>query len=283
MTQGTVHDIKNTFEIEFSTELIQGEISVESHFHMNTEIIAVEEGEIAVTVNGNEYIASSGQVAIILPFRIHSLVAGKGAKIRRTTIGENLGIAFLYALPTTNPSSPVFTPNGDTMRFHLDFLSREFGNEYVDYSYISPPTKRIMAKSIIYALGSEFIESTEFVSDTSSDNFISIIQQMTKYISDNYTEDISRASMAEAFGYNPQYLSRKIKNTLGINFNKMLNQHRINHAYRLIVDTDKPYADIAFESGFQSIRTFNQVFLDTYRKTPRELREDLAKYNKTHR
>ena len=281
MTQGTVHDIKNTFEVEFSTEYLVGEIAIEHHFHKNTEMIAVEQGELKITVNEKEYTAKAGEAVIILPFRIHSAVTDNNAKIRRITIGENLGLAFLNAMPTANPVTPIFKPSKDAMAFYNTFLSHSFGDEYIELSRINPPSKRILAKSIVYTLGSEFIDSTEFISDASNDDFTNIIEKMTKYISDNYTDNISRATMAEEFGYNPQYLSRKIKNTLGINFKKMLNQHRINHAFRLIQDTNKPYSEIAFESGFQSIRSFNQVCVETYGKRPSQLREEYARYNKT--
>lgn len=283
MGQEAIHDLNNTLKIEFSSELCIGERIFEAHFHKNSEMIAVERGECFITINGKEYSLNEGQIAVILPYRVHYVKVRKNAVVRKTTFGENLGIAFLNAMPNANPSTPVFTPCENAFNLHLSILSSTFGNEYSEFVRVAPPSKRIMAKSVIYSTGGEYIDGVEFLKNSPKDEFSGMIERMTKYISDNYTKNISRASMAKEFGYNEQYLSRKIKNTLGVDFKKLLNQHRITRAFSLIQDTDKTYTEIAFESGFQSVRTFNQVCVATYGKTPRELGEEFANYNITHK
>ena len=46
----------------------------------------------------------------------------------------------------------------------------------------------------------------------------------------------------------------------------------IEHAYALLQDTDMSISEICFESGFQSIRSFNQVCRETYGMSPKELK-----------
>ncbi|WP_456756319.1 helix-turn-helix domain-containing protein [Bradyrhizobium sp. USDA 4461] len=47
---------------------------------------------------------------------------------------------------------------------------------------------------------------------------------------------------------------------------------RIQRAKRLIDETNLPLAEIAFRAGFGSIRRFNTVFAEVYRRSPSELR-----------
>ncbi len=47
---------------------------------------------------------------------------------------------------------------------------------------------------------------------------------------------------------------------------------RILFAKKLITETSLPFADIAFASGFQSLRRFNEAMRATYQRNPKELR-----------
>lgn len=273
MENTAVHDIENTLEIEFSTEIIASPYSIETHFHKNPEIIAVEKGSCTVELNGNSYCVSEGQVIIILPFRIHAVSVPKNSRIRRSTASQNLWLAFIDGIQNKVPASPVFAPTEETFYYYTHVMTREFGEERTKYvRFTKPHATRILAKSLMYLIGAEFITSAEFIPDASETNSCYMIEKMAKYITDNFKNDISLVTMAKEFGYNPQYLSRKLNNAFNINFKKLLNQHRINHAFCLMLDTTLPYSEIASESGFQSIRSFNQICLDTFGKTPKELR-----------
>lgn len=273
MINRTAHEIENTLKLEFSTEIIHGPCSVEQHFHKNIEIIVIIEGECTACIGDETFNVKQGQAIVILPFFIHSLKISDGGEIRRMNIGENLGLAFLQTVWEHSPSSCIFTPTKEILRYYLDMTKREFGTSQAKYIRVVPESKRIMAKSIIYSLLSEYVSSANYIPATSGIKPTELIERMIKYISDNYKDNISLVSMAAEFGYNPKYLSRKLNNTFGINFKGMLNQHRAVCSMRLVQDApQKTFTEIAYESGFQSIRTFNQVFFDVFGKTPKQLR-----------
>ena len=48
----------------------------------------------------------------------------------------------------------------------------------------------------------------------------------------------------------------------------------MNHAYAILQDTSLPINQIAYESGFKSIRNFNQVCHEMFGKSPKEVRKD---------
>ena len=48
---------------------------------------------------------------------------------------------------------------------------------------------------------------------------------------------------------------------------------RLHFAKRLIDQTGLPLRDVAFASGYRSVRRFNDEFQKTYQRSPRELRK----------
>jgi AraC-like DNA-binding protein len=75
----------------------------------------------------------------------------------------------------------------------------------------------------------------------------------------------------------PAYRLRKIINSgLGFrNFNDFLNSYRVEEAARLLADPakgDLQILNIAQESGFRSLSSFNKAFKETYQMTPRSYR-----------
>ena len=58
------------------------------------------------------------------------------------------------------------------------------------------------------------------------------------------------------------------------NFAQFINQYRINEAQRLITqDSSSKMISIAYESGFNNLSTFNQVFKNITGGTPSEFRK----------
>ena len=74
--------------------------------------------------------------------------------------------------------------------------------------------------------------------------------------------------MAEELGYSYNYLSAYFKTQFGCSYADYVNSFRLEEAVRLLKRTDKSITQIAFESGFTSIRNFNDVFKKEYSISP---------------
>ena len=55
-------------------------------------------------------------------------------------------------------------------------------------------------------------------------------------------------------------------------FNQFLNEQRLNYVTIHLECSDESITDICMNAGFESQRTFNRVFRERYRMTPREYR-----------
>lgn len=78
--------------------------------------------------------------------------------------------------------------------------------------------------------------------------------------------------LADSLGIGGRHLSRLFKRHLGASPIDIASTRRIQMAKRLITDTNMAMADVAFESGFNSIRRFNDAFKSVYKRPPSSLR-----------
>ena len=79
--------------------------------------------------------------------------------------------------------------------------------------------------------------------------------------------------LAQEFGVSERHLRRVVRQEFGVSPIELLQTHRLLLAKRLLTDTALPMADIAYASGFSSLRRFNALFQDRYRLNPTQLRK----------
>jgi AraC family transcriptional regulator of adaptative response / DNA-3-methyladenine glycosylase II len=80
-------------------------------------------------------------------------------------------------------------------------------------------------------------------------------------------EDLGRR-----LGVSPRHLRRVFVEHLGVTPDQLARSRRVHFARRLLDDTDLSITDVAFASGFGSVRQLNRACIDTFHGTPRELR-----------
>ncbi|MBW4636512.1 MAG: DNA-3-methyladenine glycosylase 2 [Iphinoe sp. HA4291-MV1] len=85
--------------------------------------------------------------------------------------------------------------------------------------------------------------------------------------------------LAQELGVSEQHLHQVVHQEFGVSPIDLLQTHRLLLAKRLLTDTALSIADVAYASGFDSLRSFNILFQDRYRLNPTQLRR--AKTAKT--
>ncbi|MDH6180644.1 AraC family transcriptional regulator of adaptative response / DNA-3-methyladenine glycosylase II [Microbacteriaceae bacterium SG_E_30_P1] len=78
--------------------------------------------------------------------------------------------------------------------------------------------------------------------------------------------------LARRLGYTDRHLVRVLTTELGAGPLALARAHRAQSARALLVSTSLPMSDVAFASGFASIRQFNDTMLAVYRLTPTAIR-----------
>lgn len=85
-------------------------------------------------------------------------------------------------------------------------------------------------------------------------------------------EDVGLAAVARHCSVSEGHLSRLFHHATGLTFREYLTQVRVEHAKALLLHTGRGIAEIAYESGFQSLSQFHRVFLKAHGIPPGKLR-----------
>ena len=82
----------------------------------------------------------------------------------------------------------------------------------------------------------------------------------------------SVAELADELAVSERHLRRALEREIGVSPLELAQTHRLLLAKRLLADTTLAVTDVAFASGFQSLRRFNVVFHERYGMSPSALR-----------
>jgi AraC family transcriptional regulator, melibiose operon regulatory protein len=104
-------------------------------------------------------------------------------------------------------------------------------------------------------------------------NQVRRVGQMVSFIAENYTKHVSVELVSKFVGLHPHYAMNLFRRTLGTTLINCVTHHRIAHAQRLLITTDKKIVDVALTVGFNSISRFNAAFKKASDCSPREYRE----------
>ena len=116
-----------------------------------------------------------------------------------------------------------------------------------------------------------------FLSDDECKQVVLVCADYEKdYVNEHYTEKLSLKEVANQVGFSREYFCRFFKQHMGITFLRYLNEVRISHAGRILMNTDKSISEVMQKSGFTNQTIFNRLFKEIYGMTPRQARNNYA-------
>ncbi|NMB95470.1 MAG: helix-turn-helix transcriptional regulator [Clostridiaceae bacterium] len=119
---------------------------------------------------------------------------------------------------------------------------------------------------------SKFIEDIlSYISENKKEDDY-IIDFITKYVEEHYTEDIYLDLFSEKLNLSTAYISSYFKTKTGINLTDYINNYRIKKSIELIENSQLKVKDIALRVGFSNSNTFIRLFKKFSGFTPQEYR-----------
>lgn len=104
------------------------------------------------------------------------------------------------------------------------------------------------------------------------------VEKTMEYMNANFDRSITLNEVAKLSNMTQSAFSRFFKNRTGINFIDSLNDIRLGHASRMLIETTETVSEIAYNCGFNNIANFNRLFRKKKNCTPKEFRES---YNRS--
>jgi AraC-like DNA-binding protein len=100
------------------------------------------------------------------------------------------------------------------------------------------------------------------------------IEKAFEYMNNNYDKPITLGEVAKLVSMTEVSFSRFVKKRTGNTFIDSLNEIRLGHASRMLIDTTHSISEISYHCGFNNISNFNRIFKKKKTCTPKEFREN---------
>lgn len=222
------------------------------HFHRAYELIIVNEGELAVTIDQKEYILHKNDLAFIFHNQLHGFKTITHSEIMIVIFSPELIGHFFMNYKGFIPKNNVFhvshTPNMD----RLDSIYRQ--------------------KSFVYDICSTLIDHTEFLPVEHSTK-TKVLHKILLFVDENYMNDCTLKTVAKHLQYDYAYLSKLFVHMTGMTFTEYLTQYRVLQAGYLLKNSQKSISEIAINCGFNNLRSFNRNFKKITSQSPSRFRE----------
>lgn len=102
------------------------------------------------------------------------------------------------------------------------------------------------------------------------------IEKVFEYMNVHYSRAVTLTEVAKVANMPVASFSRFIKKRIGSTFIDSLNEIRLGHATRMLIETTHNVAEVAYKCGFNNISNFNRTFKKKKGCTPKEFRSNFS-------
>ncbi len=224
------------------------DISYPYHFHRCFELLSVISGKLSVTVDDQNYLLREGELILIFPNQLHSFETLDNSLLNIIIFSPELIDDFSVKYAGCAPENPVIR----TYYITLDKIL----------------TTNIFArKSLLYHICGLYIDQCSMAKRTLSEK-TSLLHTILTFVGEHFHEKCTLQELSANIGYEYTYLSKYFKSSMKISYTAYLNQLRIREACKLLQKQTLSISEIAFQCGYDTVRTFNRNFIRITGKTP---------------
>ena len=252
----------------------------ETHDHSAVEILLTLEGMVTYTIEDKIYQVRKGEILIVPPDTLHSLTMGEGSS-RYLFLFESDAIMTMRDIKAMAMyfNKPFHLRDGSDAHVRIRDLLLRAQDAY--------EKRELMWNTVCYScilrvyatLGQRYLSGIKPRTGDNMRNMDSeVINAVMTYINNHYREELSLEDVARFAGFSRYYFSRSFKKQTGYSFKDYLCQKRLQVAMDLLIRSNTPMREIAIESGFGSVATFNRVFREKKGCTPTQYRAIYGTY-----
>ncbi len=249
------------------------------HWHSSVEIIMPLTNSYSVIMNKVNFTLREGDILIIPPGDLHELNAPpSGSRIILLfdfmLMSKQKG--FSGILPFLTQPNIITPDNSPDIYTDACSLLMQAKDEYLKALPLWEATIYTLVIRLFVLIGRNHMDTSSIFPCSGINKQKEYIEKMNMiydYIDRNYTENITLEKVAFAAGFSKFHFSRLFKQMTSTSFYDYLILRRIKAAESLLLNPDLSIIEIALQSGFASISTFNRVFKSIKKCTPTEFKE----------
>lgn len=287
---GPLKETKSHFDSDFLYNTYPCSIpldftEVPLHWHNEMELIYIKKGCMIVSVDLEYSVVNAGDIVVVMPGHIHSIIQNESDSCEYENILFNLdmlvsrqcdyetvsffnGIAGFkgYCPPVISKTTPYYS---DLIHYidEADNICKYFPDGY-------RLKIRACLFNFFFELNSHFYTHTDMPVHLSDDKMAKL-KLILNYIEKNFARAISIEEIAQWCHFSQSHFMKFFKNCTGTSFITYLNDYRLIIAARILKTTTQPVIIVASDCGFDNISYFNRKFKEKYGVSPREFRKIL--------
>ncbi len=246
------------------------------HWHDAVEIVIPLLEPFTVIVSGERFELGVNEILIIPPGELHTMPAQEGRRLFFQCDNSVIsGVSTLDAVLPVFSKAVKITPESDKDLYI--FSRKTILDIYSEYYSGQPLADVKIYLCLLNMLASVRESQLQSSADTpitgkGAEDESQRFALVTKYINQNYMYELPLEKLAQMAGYSKYHFSRIFKEHNGMSFIQYINGKRIKAAERLMADSTMPITEVAMQSGFASLTTFNRAFRKAKGCSPTEFR-----------
>lgn len=239
----------------------------DKHWHRSVEIFALFEGELCFYINDKEYPLKPGEFMLVNSNEVHSIASPH----------PNLTIVIQIPLSTfedyyTDDRFIYFSRSSYSQDQEVMTLLGDMYNTYVQRSCGYELKVQSQFYLLIYLLVTKYRQLDVSPELIKSNRNLNRLSQITSYMKDHYTQNMSLESLAATFGYSPTYLARMFRKYAQTTYKTYLQNLRLEYACRDLSNTKLSISEIASRHGFANSKSFSKAFQEKFGILPSDQR-----------
>lgn len=280
----SIHEVKSHFDynIPYNTYPCTIPLDFESvplHWHEDVEFIYIKKGRGIIVIDGAEHPVAAGDIAFILPSRVHGIYQFEDdrmeyeniifdSKMFASTLDEFYDSFLLPFFESAVDIPDIFSPGVagyESVKRYLD--SNDNISSHREGAW------GLAIKGNLYLLLFNLVTLYEKKIDSSSKKKIDKLKPVIKHVELHYSEPTTVEDMARLAGFSESHFMRFFKEAFGVSFVTYLNDYRLSMAARLLLQSTDTVLNISQQVGFENLSHFNRQFKRKYDKTPKDYRK----------
>lgn len=220
------------------------------HYHYRFVLVVNLRTEGSVTVDNRNFDFRPGEALLIFPHQFHHFHLPKSQSIRWIFLTFELNQSEAIA-PLRNRVNPI----SESCRNYLARL--------VSLYQEKDAAHKETATAISMLTGLVLLEQMQQEGRTSSRTTIarpSVIDQINRYIWDNFDKDLKLSDLAEKFPYSESHLRLLFRKRMGMSLGTYIQKVKMNRARSLLVNSGLNVSQVAQACGYDSIYSFSRAF-----------------------
>ncbi len=237
-------------------------IDFPAHIHKSIELVFVLSGSFTALAEGKKNTVEKGMFFISFPNQIHSYQnSEKGGVYAVMIFDPNMIMQSKEIEAHQVAACPVgdCSDNYNKIASILQCFKEDFASE-------SQEVQKSLINLVFHLIAKEitFCPRSEKTGQTA---------KVIAYCADHFTQDISLERVANDLFISRSYVSYIFAHRLMIRFRDYINSLRNEYAASLLKSTNCPITEIAEQSGFNNLRSFNRTFKQYHGLSPSAYRK----------